>query len=168
MAKNRSPNHAYPQFPLKAQCRLTVPPTIHRDSFQKRACNGTSKLTVAKATPWELPASHTPHPLKSTASFGNEDVENQTRCVDAKRYHMECNSRCVFDPRKDSVHFTFCKSRNLSAGLLVVWQELLRNPLVSSHSHMSSKPCPEKSNTSTAKNPLEPIQLEPKLLRLGW
>ena len=75
VAQNRSANHAYPQFPFKAQCRLTVPATIHRDSFQKRACNGTSKPTVAKATPWELPASHTPPPLKNTASSGNEDVE---------------------------------------------------------------------------------------------
>ena len=51
VAQNRSANHAYPQFLLKAQCRLTVPATIHRDRFQKRACKGTSKPTVAKATP---------------------------------------------------------------------------------------------------------------------
>ena len=81
VAQNRSANHAYTQFPLKVQCRLTVQATILRDSFQKKACNGTSKPTVAKATPWELPVSHKPPPLKDTASSGNEDVEEpNTMC----------------------------------------------------------------------------------------
>ena len=41
--------------------------------------------------------------------------ENQNWCVDVKRLHMECSSRC-FVPRKDSVQSTLCKNPNLSAG----------------------------------------------------
>ena len=99
VAQNRSANHAYPQFPFKAQCRLT--------SRRGRATTPASLLWPRQPLGNYQRATHHLH-LKALHRLAMRMWRNQTRCVDAKRPHMECNSRCVFNPRKRFSPFHLC------------------------------------------------------------